>query len=109
MKNRKRNRLIDFDYSSDNLYFITSCTKDRVCCFGEIDNGNMILNELGVIAQQQCQWLIEQYTYLESHAFVVMPNHIHGILEINGCLKSVHNLSLRKLLILNSYFLILTS
>ena len=96
MKNRKRNRLVDFDYSSDNLYFITSCTKDKVCCFGEINNGNMILNEMGYIAEQQWQWLLNQYTYIESHAFVVMPNHIHGILEINGDARTGHDLSLPK-------------
>ena len=76
--------MIDFDYSSDNLYFVTSCTKDKVCCFGEIHDGRMLLNEVGNIAQQQWEWLINKYTYLKSHAFVVMPNHIHGILEING-------------------------
>ncbi|HTN68282.1 MAG TPA: transposase [Dysgonamonadaceae bacterium] len=83
MKERKKNRMINFDYSSDNLYFVTSCTKDKICCFGEIINGNMVLNEMGEIAQRQWQWLTEQYPYLKSHAFVVMPNHIHGILEIN--------------------------
>jgi len=50
MRERKRNRMINFDYSSDNLYFVTSCTKDRNCCFGEIINGNMVLNEMGEIA-----------------------------------------------------------
>ena len=44
-KNRKRNRMIDFDYRSDNLYFVTSCTNEKICCFGEIDDGRMILNE----------------------------------------------------------------
>ena len=83
IRNRKRNRMIDFDYCSDNLYFVTSCTNDKVCCFGEIDDGGMILNELGEIAEGQWQWLINKYPYLISHAFVVMPNHIHGVLEIN--------------------------
>ncbi len=83
MKERKRNRMMNFDYSSDNLYFVTSCTKDRIHYFGKIDNGIMVLNEMGEIAQQQWQWLTDQYPYVKSHAFVVMPNHIHGILEIN--------------------------
>lgn len=46
-------------------------------------DGKMVLNERGEIAQQQWQWLINKYPYLESHAFVVMPDHIHGVLEIN--------------------------
>ena len=84
IKHRKRNRMLDFDYSSNNLYFVTSCSKDKICCFGEVIDGRMVLNEVGEIAQQQWQWLINKYPYLKSHAFVVMPNHIHGILEING-------------------------
>jgi len=93
MKERKPNRLHDFDYSSDNLYYVTSCVQNRVCCFGEIvrfpSNGHgisqkMILNEYGEIARKQWYWLSEQYTYVILHEFVVMPNHIHGIIEINS-------------------------
>jgi REP element-mobilizing transposase RayT len=43
----------------------------------------MILNEYGTIAEKQWYWLEEQYPYVSLHAFVVMPNHIHGIIEIN--------------------------
>lgn len=84
IKDHKRNRMIDFDYSSDSLYFVTSCTKNKTCCFGEVSDGEMILNEVGEIAKQQWQWLINKYKYLKLHAFVVMPNHIHAILEINA-------------------------
>lgn len=80
--------MLDFDYSSNNLYFVTSCTKDKICFFGEISDGAMVLNELGEIADQQWQWLINRYPYLISHVFVVMPNHIHGILEINDDLNN---------------------
>ncbi|MCD6069298.1 MAG: hypothetical protein K0S33_4124 [Bacteroidetes bacterium] len=83
MKERKRNRLEGFDYSQDNLYFVTSCVQDRICCFGEITDKQMILNEYGHIARQQWDWLGQQYPYILLHAFVVMPNHIHGIIEIN--------------------------
>lgn len=83
MRERKRNRLLGYDYSQDNLYFVTSCVQDRICCFGEIQDGKMILNKFGQIAQNQWEWLENQYSYLILHAFVVMPNHIHGIIEIN--------------------------
>ena len=43
----------------------------------------MILNEYGKIAEQQWYWLAEQYPYVVLHEFIVMPNHIHGIIEIN--------------------------
>jgi putative transposase len=75
--------MINFDYSSNNLYFVTSCTYDSIHYFGEIKNGKMHLNEIGDISLRQWEWLTEQYPYIKSHAFVVMPNHIHGILEIN--------------------------
>lgn len=83
-RERKANRLYGYDYSADALYFVTSCVKDRVCCLGEISNGHMQLNPLGAIAQNQWTWLAEQYSYVILHAFVVMPNHIHGIIEINS-------------------------
>ncbi|MCK6614764.1 MAG: hypothetical protein L6Q47_11045 [Ignavibacteriaceae bacterium] len=81
-KNRKRNRLQGFDYSSHQLYFITAVTNGRVHDFGYIRNGVMELSEFGTIAEKQWDWLLSQYPYLESHAFVVMPNHIHAVIEI---------------------------
>lgn len=83
MKQRKPNRLQGYDYSSDNLYFVTSCVHDMICCFGEISAPRMVLNDYGKIAEKQWYWLGEQYPYIILHAFVVMPNHIHGIIEIN--------------------------
>ena len=64
MLERKRNRLEGFDYSQDNLYFVTSCVQDRICCFGEIKNQKMMLNEYGIIAQNQWDWLGNQYSYV---------------------------------------------
>ena len=83
LPNRKPNRMKGYDYSQDNLYFVTSCVQDRICCFGTIANEKMILNEYGQIAAQQWHWLGKQYPYVVLHEFVVMPNHIHGIIEIN--------------------------
>ena len=80
---RKRNRLVAYDYSKDNLYFITSCVQNRVCCLGEIREKKMILNNYGEIVLNQWNWLQDQYPYVMLHEFVVMPNHIHGIIEIN--------------------------
>jgi putative transposase len=94
MAGRKIIRLRGFDYSSDNLYYVTSCVHDRICCFGEIvgttrpggyksKSRHMSLNDFGKIAEKQWYWLGEQYPYVILHAFVVMPNHIHGIVEIS--------------------------
>lgn len=115
MKNRKRNRMIGFDYSSDNLYFITICVHNRLCCFGDVvsvtegtgrdlsvhhpqnyhpqnhhpqkyysDKVIMRLNKYGNIVKNQIIWLENQYSYVEIHNYVVMPNHIHLILEIDS-------------------------
>jgi putative transposase len=87
MRKRKLIRLRGYDYSRDNLYFVTSCVHNMICCFGEIvctgQDQNMVLNEFGKIAVKQWNWLHEQYPYVVLHEFVVMPNHIHGIIEIN--------------------------
>ena len=80
---RKANRMKGYDYSQDNLYFVTSCVRNMICCFGKIESNEMILNEYGKIAYRQWYWLSEQYPYVRLHEFVVMPNHIHGIIEIN--------------------------
>ena len=81
---RKPNRLKDYDYSQSGLYFVTSCVQDMVCCFGKIINNKMVLNDYGKIAEQQWYWLAQQYPYVVLHSFVVMPNHMHGIIEIVG-------------------------
>ena len=53
----------------------------------------MILNQYGLIAEKQWFWLVEQYSYLKLHAFVVMPNHIHGIIEIKRDNQKIKSLS----------------
>lgn len=80
---RKANRLKGYNYSRDNLYFVTSCVQDRVCCFGKIVDAEIVLNDYGKIVNEKWHWLAEQYPYVVLHEFVVMPDHIHGIIEIN--------------------------
>ncbi len=144
-KNRKRNRKEGFDYTQDNLYFITICVKNRICCFGSIPVGTgrdlslnvnhdlsrnqnrdlpvqdlhsndphssnsihfneeeknetdeiqMNLNEYGQIAKNQMHWLEEQYPYVIIHCFVIMPNHVHVILEIDKSLVSDEEIKIK--------------
>ena len=91
LRNRKPNRMKGYDYSQDNLYFVTSCVQDRICCFGTVADGKMELNEYGKIAEEQWHWLGKQYPYIVLHEFVVMPNHIHGIIEINRSLVGINH------------------
>lgn len=82
MENRKLNRLKDFDYSQEYVYFVTTCTNNKICYFGEIINNKMILNRDGNIIQNQIDWIINQYKYFVIHHYVIMPNHIHLLCQI---------------------------
>jgi putative transposase len=72
-----------YDYSSDNLYFVTTNVHDKTFSFGKIENGKMMLNAFGKIAFEQFLWLNNQYPYVNIHEFVVMPDHVHVLIEIN--------------------------
>jgi REP element-mobilizing transposase RayT len=77
-------RLNDFDYSQIGAYFVTICTKNRQCLFGKIQHGTMQLSPFGRVASAQWQQLPYRFPYLEFGEWVIMPNHIHGILVITG-------------------------
>ena len=65
LKKRKSIRLSDYDYSKNGLYFITICTKNRECIFGEIKNHEMILSEIGQIVNKQIGFSPWQRNYYE--------------------------------------------
>lgn len=81
--NRKSIRLRKYDYAKEGLYFITLCTNHHECLFGEIENGVMRLNEFGQIAEKE--WVKSAFirNEIEIDCFVIMPNHIHGIVFLN--------------------------
>jgi len=81
---RRSIRLKGYDYSQAGAYFITLVTHKRQHLFGRVENGEIILNELGQIARKE--WLrtaeLRSYVELWEDEFVVMPNHVHGIIWI---------------------------
>ena len=79
---RRSLRLKDYDYASAGAYFVTVCTHDRQCLFGEIVASEMTLNEIGQIAQDQWHQLPKRFENIELDAFIVMPDHIHGVIFI---------------------------
>lgn len=79
---RRSIRLQGYDYTRAGAYFITICTQGRECLFGEIVDGEMILNELGRIVQEEWEKTPAIRREMELDAFVVMPDHIHGIVII---------------------------
>jgi REP element-mobilizing transposase RayT len=83
-KDSKKFRLPEYDYRSDGYYYVTICTKNREECFGEIRNGIMGLNELGCQAAKFWQEIPKNFENVSLDEWVIMPNHIHGIVVI-GC------------------------
>ena len=79
---RRSIRLDGYDYSQEGLYFVTLCTRDRAALFGRITGGRMELNRAGEIAAASWVWLSRRYTRIELDEYVVMPNHLHGIVVI---------------------------
>ncbi|MCR3921618.1 MAG: transposase [Firmicutes bacterium] len=82
LPNRKPQRLRDYDYTKNGYYFITICTHDRRQLFGHVVDGNMVLNIYGQIAQQELLQIPNRFVNTELIKFIVMPNHIHVILDI---------------------------
>lgn len=80
---RKSPRLQGYDYSSAGLYFVTICTFQRQHLFGEVQETTMHLNEVGGLAAQDWLALPAHYTTLTLDEYVIMPNHIHGILYLD--------------------------
>ncbi len=82
--NRKSLRLKDYDYSQEGHYFITIVAQNRAHLFGEIVEGDMVLNEAGVMIEKWYMKLEEKFKNICNHEMVIMPNHIHFIIEIVG-------------------------
>ena len=79
---RRSIRLKEYDYSQEGFYFITICTNHHVCLFGKIYDGKMVLNDAGKIAKECWLDVTEHYPNTRLHECVIMPNHVHGILQI---------------------------
>ena len=84
MKNRRSNRLKHYDYSENGYYFVTICTYNRECFFGEIAEGEMENNKIGELAEKLWLQIPEHFRGVELDEYVIMPNHIHGIVVINN-------------------------
>lgn len=81
-QHRRSVRLKDYDYSKEGVYFITICTHGRECLFGNISNDKMLLNDFGKIADECWLEIPQHFPNVQLHEHVVMPNHIHGIIQI---------------------------
>jgi REP element-mobilizing transposase RayT len=75
-------RLRGWDYSREGLYFVTICTHNRVHCFGEVIAGEMVLSPIGKIVAEEWQKTPLIRPNVELDAWILMPNHSHGIVMI---------------------------
>jgi putative transposase len=82
MNRRKQLRLKHYDYSQPGSYFITLCSYHNQPIFGDVVGNEMILNQLGKIVEFTWRDLPNHVSGIELDAFVIMPNHIHGIITI---------------------------
>jgi REP element-mobilizing transposase RayT len=79
---RRSIRLWGYDYATPGAYFITICAHQQHCWFGEVVDGVMVLNSIGNLVQVCWQRLTYHFSELDLDTFVVMPNHIHGIIGL---------------------------
>ena len=77
-------RLAAYDYSESGVYFVTTATEGRRMLFGDVQDGNMRLNGHGAIVERCWYDLVEHYEHIALDEFVVMPNHVHGVVWLRG-------------------------
>ncbi|MFA6160453.1 MAG: transposase [Parcubacteria group bacterium] len=65
------------------MYFVTICTKDKEYFFGDVKNGEMVLNDVGKMVNKYWREIPAHFLFVKLDEFVVMPNHVHGIVEIS--------------------------
>lgn len=117
MKKRKSNRLKGYDYSKNNLYFVTNCVKNNLCCLGRVihvGTGRDLsvhhpeihhpeidfvveLSQYGQIVDERINWLMNQYEYVDIHNYIIMPNHFHFIIEIDSQKVNVQEVKIKSL------------
>ena len=96
---RKHPRLKEYDYSSNGYYYVTICTKDMKCIFGRVEKNvgwglaptereykdtKIALSPYGLVAEKQLFALEKRYDYVKIDKYVIMPNHIHAIIVLDG-------------------------
>ena len=98
---RRSLRLPGYDYSSSGMYFLTLCTAGKTPLFGRILRGEMVENECGQIVRSYWEELPSRVEHIRADVFVVMPNHVHGVIAIfdNSVIKpsvgAIHELPLQ--------------
>jgi REP element-mobilizing transposase RayT len=94
IRENKKLRLENFDYSLPGWYYVTICTKDRIKYFGQIKNNKMIFNNYGQIVLNVWNQIPEYYKNVSIDESILMPNHLHGIIVIGNNAKAIKKSSM---------------
>jgi putative transposase len=84
LPDRRSIHLKGYDYSQSGAYFVTICTQDRACLFGEIEKSEMQLNDASRMIHYWWNQLTNKYPNIELDEFVIMPNHLHGLIIVGA-------------------------
>ena len=96
LRKRKSIRLKEYDYSSPGEYFVTICAYDYKCIFGEVINDEVRLSQEGEIARQRWLEIPEHFHNTALDEFIIMPNHVHGMIIINEPVGTQQAVSLQR-------------
>jgi len=89
LHNRRSIRFAEYNYSNSGLYFVTICVQDRYPDFGKVENGKMILSNIGKCVENCLLEIKNHYPDTELHEYIVMPDHVHFIVEIRDGVGNV--------------------
>ena len=84
-------RLKNWDYGKNASYFVTICIRNRENLFGKIVDDRLILNELGKIVEEIWLKIPEKFDFAKLENYVIMPNHLHGIITIEKNKEQIEN------------------
>jgi len=80
---RRSIRLPEYDYNQPGAYFVTICTHGHKCLLGDVINNAVQLSSYGQLAATYWTWLAEQYVYVQLDQWIIMPNHLHGVIIVD--------------------------
>jgi len=89
-------RLRDYDYSANGAYFVTICANKFKQYFGKIENEKVVLSDIGSFAERYWRAITDHFPFVQNDEFIIMPNHIHGIIFIEHCRDVACNVSTGK-------------
>ena len=87
---RRSIRLSGRDYCCEGIYFVTICADRRRCIFGHIEKGRFVLNALGNLVRESWTAIPAHFSHVELSEFIVMPNHLHGMLVFHPIVGAQH-------------------